>query len=691
MGKRSRSKRETGSTPETPASSAAIPHAALSTQHSALAWLLSAAIAVVTIAVYAQVRSHQFINFDDPDYVVRNSHVNSGLTWANVVWAFTTVHAANWHPITWISHMLDVQLFGLDAGKALLVNVAFHIANTILLLFFLRRATGDIWRSAVVAALFALHPLHVESVAWLSERKDVLSTFFAFLAITFYLRDRKWLTLLFFALGVMAKPMVITLPFVLLLLDWWPLNRWSLRDPKPLVRLSIEKWPMFLIIPLSALATTRAQRVAMAPVGLLARVANAGIAYVRYLGKALVPEGLTILYPFPTRISPVIALLCFALLVAITIVVVRFAERFPYLPVGWFWFAGTLVPAIGIVQVGQQAMADRYTYVPLIGIFIAVVWLAADTIRQPRLLGAVAVVIVAVLSFATFKQVATWHDSFSVFSRAVRLEPKGRTSHVNLGASYLKQLDYDAAADQYRQALALYDRDEIAWDGLGLALGGLGDVDGARRNFETAMRIKPDAPEPYRGLGRIELAGGHPERAIPLLRKADAIEPDDATTAALASAENRVPEAIEAYRRALAHDPDAELHNDLGALLSRSGDDHGALEQYDEALRIAPGSYDAQMNAGALLARMGRSDDALTHFRAAAALRPKSSEPHVYLALLYGNANRFAEAAGEVRAAAAIDPVAANAQFSNAVHIEPKPTNLSEYLGALERKAAGRG
>jgi len=647
---------------------------------------------VATIACYAQVRSHQFLNFDDPDYVYRQLHVTSGLTWDNIKWAFTTLTQANWHPLTWISYQADVTLFGVDAGKSLLVNLALHLGSTILLLFFLRRATGSTLRSAVVAALFALHPLHVESVAWVSERKDVLSTLFSFVAITFYLRDRKWLTLLFFVLGLMAKPMVITLPFVLLLLDWWPLNRWSLREWRKVIPLAIDKWPLFLVIPFAAIATMRAQREAMAPVGLAARLANAAIAYVRYLGKAIVPEHLTVMYPFPTSISSALALTCAALLVVITIVVLRFGDRFPYLPVGWFWFVGVLVPTIGIVQVGQQALADRYTYVPLIGICFAVVWFLADTIPYRSALAAIAVVVVGIFAALTYRQVATWQDNFTVFTRAIALEPRGRISHINLGSAYLKKLEFQSALEQYREAHALYDRDDLALNGMGLALSGLGDFDGARRNFEASMRIKPDSAEPYRELGRLELSTGHPDRAIPLLHKANSMDPDEVTTAALATAENRVPEAVEAYRKAIARDPDvAELYNDLGALLGRSGDDNGALEQYQAALRIAPNSYDTHMNAGALLARVGRNDEALAHFQAAARLRPKSSEPHVYLALLYGNANRFAEAASEVRAAAAIDPDAANAQFTNAVHIELKPTNLTDYLGALERKAAGRG
>ena len=682
MGKRSRAKREAhAAQPERQAA----PHSAPSTQHSALPVAIAAALALAVLVVYAQVRTHDFINFDDPDYVVTNPNVSTGLTAANVAWAFTHYHASNWHPLTWISHMLDVSLFGLDGGKHALVSVVWHAVNSVLLFFVLRRATRRTWPSAVVAALFALHPLHVESVAWISERKDVLSAFFFLLALWFYLGRRLWLTFAAFACALMAKPMAITFPFVLLLVDWWPLGRWSPREWPKLEPLLVEKIPLFVLVPISAFITSGAQQQAMSPLALPYRLANAALSYVAYLGKAIWPLHLAIFYPYRTTMSSALALLTFVALIAITVVALRFGK---YLAVGWLWFVGMLVPVIGIVQVGQQSMADRYTYLPLIGIFIAVVWLAADLVRNRAALAVTAAAVLIACAVLTYRQAGYWRDSVALFTHAIDVAPRGRVSHVNLGAAYLTKLDYAAAANQFREAVALADFDDNAHTGLGVALAGLGDKEGARREYAKAMALNPNNPEPYRNLGRLELSVGNREAATTLLQKAAAMKPTDATLAALAAAKGDDADAIARYREAAAKNPnDTESRNDLGALLARKGSDAEALEQYQAALRAAPDNYDAHLNLGALLSRMDRNDEAAQHFAAAAQLRPKLSEPHVYLAILYANMGRIADAIREVRAAAAIDPVGANQQFTNAVHIPFTETNLQQYLGALEQKA----
>ena len=652
---------------------------------------IATALMLVVLVVYAQVRTHAFINFDDPAYVFKNPHVATGLTGSNVVWAFTHTYASNWHPLTWISHMLDVQLFGLDAGKHALTSVVIHAINSVLLFFVLRRATKRIWPSAMVAALFALHPLHVESVAWIAERKDVLCAFFFLLALWFYLGGRRWLTFAAFACALMAKPMAITLPFVLLLLDWWPLERWSPRDLAPLKQLVIDKWPLFLLIPISAAITAAGQEEAMTHLALPLRLANAAISYVAYLGKAIWPLHLAIFYPYRTTMSAGLAVAAFVLLVAITIAVLRFATRFPYLAVGWLWFVGMLVPVIGIVQVGQQSMADRYMYLPLIGLAIAVVWLAADLVRNRAALAVLAAVVLAGCAAQTYRQTEYWTNSMTLFAHAVDVAPNGIVSRVNLGAAYLERLDYASAATQFRAALALNDRDALAHNGLGMALAGTGDKDAARREYETAMVLDPKNAEPYRNLGNLELAAGAPQKALPLLEKANALAPDEATTAALAAARGNADDAIEHYRRAVAAEPDkAESRNDLAALLARGGHDAEALEQYQEALRIAPENYEVRMNIGALLSRMDRNNDAASQFEAASRLRPQSSEPHVYLAILYANLGRLPDAIREVKTAGTLDPVAANQQFTNAVHIAFRPTNLEEYLGFLEQRAVTR-
>ncbi|HEY6137159.1 MAG TPA: tetratricopeptide repeat protein [Thermoanaerobaculia bacterium] len=678
--------------------------------------MIAAGLAIAVLVIYAQVVNHDFVNFDDPDYVVTNPHVATGLTGANVAWAFSHAYMSNWHPLTWISHMVDVSLFGMNGGRHALVSVIWHAINSVLLFFVLRRATQRLWPSAVVAALFALHPLHVESVAWISERKDVLSAFFFLLALWFYLtrvipsaardplrqRDgdpspsaRLGMTLTFaaFACALMAKPMAITFPFVLLLLDWWPLGRWSPREWPKLKPLLVEKIPLFVLIPISAIVTRLAQEEAVTPLALPFRLANAALSYVAYLWKTIWPVELAIFYPYRTNMSSALALVAAVFLIAVTWLVLRVRDRFPYLAVGWLWYAGMLVPVIGIVQVGQQSMADRYTYLPLIGIFIAVVWLALDLIPDRPSLAVAAAVVVAACAFLTFKQLGYWRDSFALFSHAAEVEPRGRVPHQNLGAAYLTKLDYTSAANQFRQVIALNDGDDNAHVGLGIALAGLGDRAGARREYEKGMALNPNNAEAYRNLGRLELAEGNREAALQHLQKAAAMKPNDATLAALAAARGDDADAIRRYREAAEKNPnDAEVRNDLGALLARKGgSDAEALQQYEAALRQSPDNYDAHMNLGALLSRMDRNDEAAKHFASAAQLRPKLSEPHVYLAILYANMGRFADAAKEVRAAGAIDPAGANQQFTNAVRIPFKETNLQEYLGFLEQKAAGRG
>ena len=674
MGKRSRSKREVRAVE----AAAPAPRVVAVPADNRLAMAIAAAIAIVVLIVFAQVNAHDFVNFDDPDYVVTNPHVATGLSGANVAWAFTHAYMSNWHPLTWISHMIDVSLFGMNGGRHALVSVIWHAINSVLLFFVLRRATQRLWPSAVVALLFALHPLHVESVAWISERKDVLSAFFFLLALWFYLGRKLWLTFAAFACALMAKPMAITFPFVLLLLDWWPLQRWSPREWPKLKPLLVEKIPLFVLIPISAIITRLAQEEAVTPLALPFRLANAALSYVAYLWKTIWPVELSIFYPYRTNMSSALALAAVVFLIAVTALILRFANRFPYLAVGWLWYVGMLVPVIGVVQVGQQSMADRYTYLPLIGIFIAVVWLALDLIRDKPSLAVAAAVVVAACTFLTYKQLGYWRDSFALFTHAAEVEPRGRVPHQNLGAAYLAKLDYTSAANQFRQAIALFDGDDNAHVGLGIALAGLGDHAGARREYEKAMALNANNAEAHRNLGRLELAEGNRDAALQHLQKAAAMKPNDATFAALAAARGDDADAIRRYREAAEKNPnDAELRNDLGALLARKGgSDAEALQQYEAALRQSPDNYDAHMNLGALLSRMDRNDDAAKHFAAAAQLRPKLSEPHIYLAILYANLSRFADAAREVRAAGAIDPAGANQQFTNAVRIPFKETNL---------------
>src|ERR1051326_4693902 len=331
-------------------------------------------LVVVTFAVFARIGAQDFINFDDPDYVTVNAVVRDGVTAHGIGWAFTHFHSSNWHPLTWISHMIDVQLFGMNAGAHKLVNVAFHAAAAVLLLLFLFRATGELWPSALVAALFALHPTRVESVAWVSERKDVLSAFFWMLTLYLYagyVRDERKTKLIgitiAFACALMSKPSAITLPFVLLLLDWWPFARFSRKA-------IIEKIPLFALLIPSILLTLRAQTAAMGAVSFGGRIANTILSYVDYLRILVWPSGLAILYPYRLSIETIAVVLAALVLLILTAAAIYFARRAPWVLVGWLWFLGTLVPMSGLVQVGRQSMADRYTYIAFVGLFIAIVW-----------------------------------------------------------------------------------------------------------------------------------------------------------------------------------------------------------------------------------------------------------------------------------------------------------------------------
>jgi tetratricopeptide (TPR) repeat protein len=653
VGKRSRLKQEH------PAAAVAAEPARISGD-SRTAVAVSIALAVAIVAVYAQVIHHQFINFDDPEYIVSNPHVNTGLSLANVVWAFTTVYAAYWHPLTWISHMLDVSLFGLDAGKHLFVNVLLHAANTIVLFAFLRRATHRLWASATVAALFALHPLHVESVAWAAERKDVLSTLFLFLTLLFYAgyvqRDSRRdyaLTILFLACGLLSKPMLVTTPFVMLLLDRWPFARARSR------RLLIEKLPHFGLVAVFALMTMRTQSEAMAHLGILARLANATLSYAAYLGKMLWPAHLAAAYTFRTVMAPSAVAACALLLLAITVVALLAAKRMPYVTVGWLWYAGTLVPVSGIVQVGRQSMADRFTYVPLVGIFIAVVCLAAEFVKDRNVAAALGAIAIAACAIVTFRQVSYWHDPVTLFEHAVEVTGADNgLAHGALGLALIHEADWPRAERELRAAIAVSPADAPSHSGLGTVLIAEHRNDEAERELRAAVQLNPKDADAYRKLGTIEAERGRAAEAQSLYAQSLAVKPTGATLAI--------------------------VHNDRAAALARTGHDQEALAEYQEALRLDPTHYDAHMNVAALLSRMGRDAEAIGQVKIATQLRPKTTEPHVYLALMYANAGHLDEAVAEANDALAINATSANAEFSNAIH--QRDAHLQEWVAFLQSK-----
>jgi Flp pilus assembly protein TadD len=658
-----------------------------------------ASLIVAVLAVYAQVRTHSFINFDDPLYVTRNAHVLQGLSAANIRWAFGATVAANWHPLTILSHMLDVSLFGRDAGWHLLINVAMHAASAALLYAWLRLAQLPWTRSAVVAALFALHPLRVESVAWVSERKDVLSTLFFILMLIAWTRFAQTRSrtayggsLAALALGLLSKPMLVTAPFVLLLIDEWPLHRAiSWRDRV------VEKLPHFALSAAFVIITLRTQASAMpnsVSVPLLIRIANAFRSYVLYLGKTFWPSRLAVLYPYQSP-STIASIVFAVVIIAITLAALRWHRTAPWFAVGWFWYLGTLVPVIGIVQVGLQSMADRYTYTPHIGLFLALVWGVAElAARRPDLRAALpyaAAAVVFVLSAVTFAQLRHWQNSRTLFEHTLAVTSSGNSlAHVNLGETLLEQGDYAAAEREYRAGISFQPTD-IVHTGLALALAGEGKLDDAAAEARKARAANPNSADALDALGSIELSRGNLDEAVRILGQTAQRKNDPAVLARLAVAKNDVAEAQRRFAQAVElHPEDATLHNSYAAVLARGGNDAQATVEYETAIRLSPTMYDARMNYAALLSRSGRDADAVRELAEAARLRPQSPEPLVYLALVESNGRRFTDAASHVEQAIRADHDAANRYLTDAIRIAPKETNIDEYLAFLRTQANGR-
>ncbi|MGA2788911.1 MAG: tetratricopeptide repeat protein [Verrucomicrobiota bacterium] len=564
------------------------PGAALQRKHFGAAKarprLMGLLLALVTLLVYLPASRDDFVNYDDQDYVTENSVVQKGLTWSGVKWAFTTGfatgHASYWHPITWLSHMADCQLFALNPGAHHLVNVLFHTANTVLLLVLLLRLTDELWPSMVVAALFAWHPLHVESVAWISERKDVLSTFFALLTLLAYTKYIKancrrsfWIALAFFALGLMSKPMLVTLPFVMLLLDYWPLRRLT-GDPWPMStarRLVLEKWPFFLLTTISCVVTFFAQRnlgavMTLQHYPLHLRMANALISYEQYLAKMIWPWPLAFFYPLPNHLSWIraMAATAAAVLGVISWLIWRLRRPCPYLLAGWLWYLGTLVPVIGLVQVGGVAMADRFTYFPLVGIFIAVAFGIrdlADRFQFPKtaVAGAAALVLVPCL-LLTENQLRYWHDNESLFRHALAVTRNNDVAHLNLGVALEQKGELSEALAEYRAAEQLTPELYHIHYNIGHLLDNLGHPNEALAEYREAILLKPNQPSLHDNAGVVLVELGHFEEAMSQFDEATQLDPTypwaHFEIARIRLKQDRDAEAIDELRVALRLDPD---------------------------------------------------------------------------------------------------------------------------------------
>ncbi|MEB2286374.1 MAG: hypothetical protein B6D46_09240 [Polyangiaceae bacterium UTPRO1] len=610
--------------------------------------LVGAVLLLATLALYAPVRGHAFLNYDDNEYVTEHPLVRRGVTRAGAAWALTGVHQATWHPLTTLTHMIDVEVFGLDAGAHLLVNAALHALASLGLFLVLRSATGARWPSAFAAAAFAWHPLRVESVAWVAERKDVLSGLLWMLTLAAYVayarrptRRRRAAATVVFALGLLAKPMLVTLPCVLLLLDFWPLGRAAAGSGAAWRALVREKLPLFALAAAASAVTLAAQQragalstLAAAPIDY--RVANALLSYVAYLRKIVWPSDLAVFYPPREHLSAWAALAAAALLAAITVLVVRAARRTPYLLVGWLWYLGTLVPVIGLVRHGDQAMADRFTYLPSIGLFVMAAWggqalAAAARRRVPSWLIVVAggLALVAAAA-ATSRQLGYWRDSLTLFSRALVVDPNNYLAHGNLGIALDALGRHAEATAHFEHAVAARPGSAKSHLNLGNARAREGRNDAAEAEYREALRLDPDSALAAYDLGLLLAERGQLGEAIGWYRYALDRDPDYArawNNLGWALAATPTPEAlaaaVAAYERALAIDPTlAAVHNNLAVALEALGRSDEALAHYAAAVRLAPDDARAHANYAALLADRGRHDEAIAAYGEALRLAP---------------------------------------------------------------------
>jgi tetratricopeptide (TPR) repeat protein len=642
--------------------------------------LICILLAAVTFAVYLPVRNYEFLHYDDDVYVTDNTAVKSGLSWQGIEWAFTTGHGSNWHPLTWLSLMLDCQLFGVKAGPMHVVNVLFHVANTILLFLVLARMTKGVWQSAFIAALFALHPLHVESVAWVAERKDVLSTLFWLLTMLAYARyaerpsaGRYIAVPVLFAVGLMAKPMLVTLPFVLLLLDYWPLLRFATkgRQKASLKWLIIEKIPLIVLSVASSVVTFVFQQRGGAVIGsnkilLDERVLNAVVSYLAYLGKMVWPVNLAALYPHPINTIPVSrAVISGAVLILITIFVVYHARRYKYLLVGWFWYLGTLVPVIGIVQVGAQAMADRYTYVPLIGIFIIIAFGTEELLEEKPfrkiVLGVLAGVSLSACAVVTSHQMKYWKDSLSLFEHTLNVVTDSPIMENNY-ANILMDKGRPAEAVAYlSKAIKLHPGSPEIHNNYGNALRETGKVDEAIEHYKIAMKLNPDFTLARYQLGVALAAKGDYEGAIQQYRlyAGTAVELVDIRQglAAELAKEGKVDDAVNQFRQAMIVKPaSTEFLSNFGFALAKSGKPKEAIEYYDKVLATDPNNVITHGRLALALASVGRIDEAVEQCRIVLTARPNDFEMYTNLGVLLQNQGKFDEAIESYKKALQIDP-----------------------------------
>lgn len=616
---------------------------------------------IIALFVYWDVQSYEFIHMDDSQYVFGNAHVQGGLSWENVRWACTTMNeVAIWHPLTWMSLMLDYQLFKLNAGGYHWTNLLLHIISTVLLFLVLTKMTSSVWRSGFVAALFALHPLHVESVAWIAERKDVLSGVFWMLTMYTYLAYVKhsnlWrylLMLLFFVLGLMAKPMLVTLPFALLLLDYWPLKRFRFElereqgkklqvipmgQGNSVSRLILEKIPLIVLSGIFSAVGFIAQKNASAVASLkgfpiLARLSNALVSYVEYISKMIVPVNMAIFYPHPGTWPLWQVLLCLVVLISITFIVIFYIKEYPYLCVGWGWYLGTLVPVIGLVQVGSQAMADRYTYIPLIGLFIMIAWGLFDLTKKWKYAGiiyfALVVIITGIMVAITSVQVHYWENSIKIFEHTLRVTRNNNVIHFNIAKALFVRGKFDEAMIHLKLIIKNHPTNAKALSNIGVILSAQGRNEEAISYYLKSIELDKDNFFSHYNLGEIYMRLGKYNQAIKKFR--DAIKyskgdvPDIYTNLGICLMKGgRIGEAIDAFRKVISLTPyNAEAHNNLGMSLLKAGQGDEAIPHLREAVRLNNKYAQAYYNLYLALNSKGSKNEAIIYFNKAHQLQPE--------------------------------------------------------------------
>ena len=633
-----------------------------------LKMIISLLLILATILTYWQVKNFDFVGYDDQEYVVENSHVQKGLTVEGIIWAFTSFHSANWHPITWLSHMLDCELYGLNPMGHHWTNLILHMINSILLFLVLELMTGAIWRSAFVAALFALHPLHVESVAWISERKDVLSTFFGLLMIFAYYRYTKTpgfknylLVFIFLCLGLMAKPMLVTFPFVLLLLDFWPLKRFHYRnnyllesektinyDSKGIYRLSLEKIPFLIPVAISSILTFLAQKnfsavKSLEALSLKTRFSNAFVSYINYILKTVWPSKLAVFYPHPRNTLSAWQIFGAAfLLVCASYLAIRVSKKYPYIVVGLLWYLGTLVPVIGFVQVGEQGMADRYTYIPLIGLFIIFSWGISDLFKKWHhrqiYLSLIAMMILSALTVRTYFQIRYWKNGVTLFEHAIKVTKNNYKAHNNL-ATALGPIDPDRAISHYKEALRIHPKYLSAICNLGLSYYNKGNYDEAVLYFTKALKIDPQKTDTRMDLANIFFLQGKHEKAISQYRQILKTDSENAQAhynlAYMMSAQKKIDRAVHHYNETLRIDPNYfKAHYKLGNIYLNQGKIPEAFMHYAEAIKIKPDYVQAYNKLGLILLRQGKFNKAKVFFSKAIEVDPNFLEARKHLETL---------------------------------------------------------